>query len=145
MTPDGFVISGVNGPANGQDDVLSSADLTQPISSWPVLATEPFDADGNFSFTDPVTPDVLQNFYVIRVDTNAPAATPPVITQQPQDTTNLLGNTASFTVGATGDCAAVLPVVFQFEHAADWRHQRNPDAQQHPVQRRRRLLGDCVQ
>lgn len=110
MTPDGFVISGVNGPANGQYDVLSSADLTQPISSWPVLATEPFDADGNFSFTDPVTPDVLQNFYVIRVDTNAPAATPPAITQQPQDTTNLLGNTASFTVGATG----TAPLFYQW-------------------------------
>ncbi|HTS16353.1 MAG TPA: immunoglobulin domain-containing protein [Verrucomicrobiae bacterium] len=111
MTADGFVISGINGPTNGQYDVLASSDLTQSISNWPVIATEPFDAGGNFSFTDgSVSPDELQNFYVIRINTNAAAAVAPTISMQPHDTTNLLGNAATFTVGANG----TAPLNFQW-------------------------------
>ena len=111
MTADGFVIAGISGPANGEYDVLASPDITQSISQWPVIATESFDANGNFSFTDDaVTPDELQNFYVIRVNTNAAPSVPPTISMQPHDTTNLLGNTASFTVGANG----TAPVNFQW-------------------------------
>jgi len=110
VTIDGLVITGTNGPANGQYDVLAAADLSTPVSGWPVLATDPFDANGNFSFIDAVTPDVLQKFYAIRVNTNAPAATPPTITTQPQDTTNLVGNTATFTVAASG----TAPLFYQW-------------------------------
>ncbi|HVM59824.1 MAG TPA: immunoglobulin domain-containing protein [Verrucomicrobiae bacterium] len=111
MTANGFVIMGTNGPANGQYDVLASSDLTQSISNWPVIATEPFDANGNFSFTDgSATPDQMQNFYVLHVTTNAAPAVPPTISTQPQDTTNLLGNAASFTVGANG----TAPLSFQW-------------------------------
>jgi pectate lyase len=110
-TVDGFVINGSGGAPNGDYDVLSSTDLTIPVSSWPVLATDPFDSNGNFSFLDTLTGDEPQKFYAIRTgNTNAPPPTPPSITVQPHDTTNLVGNSASFTVGASG----TAPLSFQW-------------------------------
>ena len=109
MTADGFVITGINGPANGDYDVLTSPDLSTPVHQWGVLATESFDPSGNFGFIDEVPPDVSQRFYAIHVSTGT-VVTPPTITMQPQDTTNLLGNTASFTVAATG----TAPLFYQW-------------------------------
>jgi pectate lyase len=107
---DGLNINGVNGPAHGDYDVVASTNFDLPVSQWPVIATDSFDANGNFRFVNSIAADVPQKFYAIRVNTNAPGATPPVITGQPQDTTNLVGNSASFTVAATG----TAPLFYQW-------------------------------
>jgi pectate lyase len=111
MTPDGFVINGTNGTPGGDYDVLASTDITQQVSLWPVIATDSFDTNGNFSFVNSVAPDISQKFYAIRVGgTNTPPPVAPSITTQPHDTTNLVGNSASFTVGANG----TAPLSFQW-------------------------------
>jgi pectate lyase len=101
MTEDGFIINGTNGPANGDYEVQAWTNMDLSLNQWPVIGTDSFDPSGSFSYTDPVSPDILQKFYRIRVhDTNTPVA--PSILVQPHDTTNLVGNTATFTVSATG-------------------------------------------
>lgn len=55
------------GPANGRYAVLSTANLTQPPAQWPVLATNSFNAQGAFSFTNAVVPGLPQRFYWLRV------------------------------------------------------------------------------
>jgi pectate lyase len=103
FTVDGFVICGTNGVPNGDYDVLASTDMTSPVSLWPVIATDPFDTNGNFSFLDSASANFDQRFYAIRIGgTNTPPPVAPSITTQPHDTTNLVGNSASFTVGASG-------------------------------------------
>jgi pectate lyase len=101
-TVDGFVISGTNGPANANYDVLSSGDLAVPFATWTLAGTDSFDTHGNFTFIHSTTFDAAQKFYVIRVTDTNPPPVAPEITAQPQDTTNLLGNSATFSVTATG-------------------------------------------
>jgi pectate lyase len=103
MTVDGFVLSGTNGLANADYDVLTSTNLTLPLSQWVAIGTDSFGTNGHFTFASSIAPDVRQKFYRIRVgNTNAPPPVAPIITVQPHDTTNLLGNVATFTVGASG-------------------------------------------
>jgi pectate lyase len=102
ITVDGFVISGTNGTPNADYDVLATTNMDLPPEEWPVIATDAFDTNGNFSFVNSVPPDLPQKFYRLRIPTNAPAVVAPTITIQPHDTTNLVGNSASFTVGASG-------------------------------------------
>jgi autotransporter-associated beta strand protein len=61
------VLSGVHGTTNGTYYVLTSTDLTQPLSSWTFLATNTFDANGNFSFSSAVDPVDEQRFYLIQL------------------------------------------------------------------------------
>ncbi len=110
ITPDGVLITGTNGTPNGDYDVLASTDLSTPVSQWPIIATDPFDTNGNFSFLDSIAPDLGQRFYAIHVGTNGPAPIALTITTQPRDTTNLVGNSASFTVAANG----TAPLLFQW-------------------------------
>ncbi len=102
VTVDGFVLSGTNGPANGDYDVLTATNLMLPLSQWAVIGTDSFDAGGHFTFANTIAPDVSPKFYVVRVANTNPPPVAPAITVQPHDTTNLLGNTATFTVSATG-------------------------------------------
>jgi hypothetical protein len=49
------VVSGSGGTAGQQYYVLSSTNLASPAAHlWPSIATNTFDADGNFSITNPV-------------------------------------------------------------------------------------------
>jgi pectate lyase len=102
MTVDGFVLSGTDGPANGDYDVLTATNLMLPLSQWAVIGTDSFDVNGHFTFANTITPDVSPKFYVVRVANTNPPPVAPAITVQPQDATNLLGNTATFTVHAGG-------------------------------------------
>jgi pectate lyase len=109
MAEDGFTISGHNGPTNGQYDVQASMTMETPASEWPVIATDSFDSNGQFTFIDPDATDATQKFYRVRVhDPNAPVA--PSIITQPQDLTNAVGNTATFSVSASG----TAPLFYQW-------------------------------
>ena len=108
MVGNNFIISGTNGPANADYHVLATADATLPIAQWTEIGSDVFDATGNFSTTNPVAPAAMNLVYKVRVGGVTPVA--PAITAQPHDTTNLVGNTASFTVGASG----TAPLYFQW-------------------------------
>jgi pectate lyase len=106
INQDGFIINGINGLTNGDYDVLATTSLD---SSWDIIASSSFDPSGNFTFTDAITPDTPQKFYKIReIDPNAPVA--PSILVQPHDSTNTVGDTATFTVSATG----TAPLYYQW-------------------------------
>jgi hypothetical protein len=46
-----FVFSGSDGVPGWPYYVLASTNLALPVSQWPVVATNTFDAAGNFNFT----------------------------------------------------------------------------------------------
>jgi len=56
-------MSGRGGPANGTYQVLSSTNVAMPLSNWIALLTNQFDGNGNFSFTNAVSPEVPSRFY----------------------------------------------------------------------------------
>ncbi|HXC34668.1 MAG TPA: PQQ-dependent sugar dehydrogenase [Candidatus Acidoferrales bacterium] len=48
-----FIASGTNGPPNGNYSILTSTNRDTPIANWTRISTNPFDAQGNFIFTNP--------------------------------------------------------------------------------------------
>jgi autotransporter-associated beta strand protein len=57
------VISGSGGPANGTYYVLTSTNIALPLPSWTPIATNQFDSNGNFSFTNSVSPGLPASFF----------------------------------------------------------------------------------
>ncbi len=97
-----IVLSGAGGPASATYHLLASANLTTVSSNWPVVATNTFDANGNFALTNPLQPGVGAQFYRVRI----PGATVPVsgpsILSQPLSVTVTQGQSAAFNVTAAG-------------------------------------------
>lgn len=62
-----MVISGSGGVTNGTYYVLETTNLALPFSQWMPAATNPFDALGNFSFTNSPGVNVPQMFYILQV------------------------------------------------------------------------------
>ena len=48
LAPGGLVLRGTNGTASGNFRVLSTTSIVTPIASWPAIATNAFDVNGNF-------------------------------------------------------------------------------------------------
>ena len=67
MNAGNFVLSGSNGVPNWPCFVLTSTNLALPLNQWTVIATNPFDAYGNFIFTDQPDPTLPQNFYLLQM------------------------------------------------------------------------------
>ncbi|HSY19457.1 MAG TPA: hypothetical protein VK815_14035, partial [Candidatus Acidoferrales bacterium] len=61
-----LVINGTNGLAGEQYNVLTTSNLTLPLSQWTVLPTNTF-GGGSFSITNPVNAGSPRNFYILRV------------------------------------------------------------------------------
>jgi len=59
----GVVLSGSGGAANGTYYVLASTNLALPLVNWTRVATNQFDASGNFLFTNSFGPNTAQYFY----------------------------------------------------------------------------------
>ena len=62
-----LIISGTNGPINGTYSVLASTNVFSPLTMWGPLSTNPFDAKGNFIFTNPVNPGNPTLFYLLQL------------------------------------------------------------------------------
>jgi len=60
---DNLIFSGTNGTAVGGYAVLMAAELALPLADWTALATNVFDANGNFQGTNPVVPGMGQRFF----------------------------------------------------------------------------------
>ncbi|HUA39026.1 MAG TPA: hypothetical protein VMA35_11595 [Candidatus Sulfopaludibacter sp.] len=61
----GIIFTGSNGAPGWTYRVLVSTNLVLPASQWLPMATNAFDADGNFNFTDSVAPGSPQRFYLL--------------------------------------------------------------------------------
>jgi len=62
-----LVLNGSGGPASGNYYVLTSTNLTVPLTNWTRLLTNQFDAGGNFNFTNPMSTNALQSFYLLQL------------------------------------------------------------------------------
>ncbi len=60
------VIAGNGGGTNATYAVLTSTNVTLPLSNWVSMATNPFGLGGSFSFTNPISPGTPQRFYRLR-------------------------------------------------------------------------------
>ena len=67
VTVDGSdaVFVGGGGPANAEYRVLTSTDLTIPALNWSPVATNVFDASGNFNFRLPIEPVTPHRFFIL--------------------------------------------------------------------------------
>lgn len=62
-----FVFTGSNGNAGAPYYVLTSTNLGLPLSNWMVIATNNFDGNGDFIFTNPADPATPQTFYILQL------------------------------------------------------------------------------
>ena len=62
-----MVLSGTNGLPFANYYVLTSTNLSLPFARWAPIATNAFEFDGTFSFTNAVDPDSRQLFYRLQV------------------------------------------------------------------------------
>lgn len=67
LTRTNLVISGTNGATNGVYYVLSATNASLPLNQWTPEATNAFDSQGAFAFTNTLTPAVPQKFFRLRV------------------------------------------------------------------------------
>lgn len=61
-----FSFTGTGGTPNWDYDVLTSGDVSQPLSAWTVASSGQFDANGDFNVVLAVNPVNSQQFYVVR-------------------------------------------------------------------------------
>jgi autotransporter-associated beta strand protein len=62
-----IILQGTNGVANSNYYVLGSTNLLLSRTQWTILGTGSFDGSGNFSFTNPVSPAIPRQFYILQV------------------------------------------------------------------------------
>jgi autotransporter-associated beta strand protein len=63
----GLVFTGTGGVANATYYLLGSSNIAAPLSNWMSLATNSFDTNGNFSFTNALNPGNPRLFYMLRL------------------------------------------------------------------------------
>jgi hypothetical protein len=61
-----LIFSGTNGVANGTYYVLTSTNLTTPLTNWMTLATNTFSATGTFNVTNANNPNIPKQFYLLK-------------------------------------------------------------------------------
>jgi hypothetical protein len=66
-TGSNLLIGGTNGVPGWTYFVLAQTNLASPLSDWSPIATNHFDASGNFSFTNAIDPSVPARFYLLQL------------------------------------------------------------------------------
>ena len=100
LATNAVILRGTNGPPAGVYQLMH-ADAIPPLAdTWTPVATNAFDAAGNFETTRPLPPDASRAFFCHVLGGSLPTA--PAITTQPADRTVLAGQDAPFLVAATG-------------------------------------------
>jgi hypothetical protein len=69
MSPAGgnMIFSGTNGTPGKSYLVLVSTDLRLPLTNWEILATNTFDSNGAFRFTNTFSPSGPSRFYILQL------------------------------------------------------------------------------
>jgi hypothetical protein len=62
-----FIFSVTNGVPYWPCSLLASTNLTLPLNQWIAIATNTFDGNGNFSFTNASNYNVPQTFYLLKL------------------------------------------------------------------------------
>src|SRR5262249_20188743 len=62
-----LVLAGTNGMPRAMYLVLTSTNLALPLSNWTPIATNQFDANGNFVCTNLASPAAVQQFYLLQL------------------------------------------------------------------------------
>jgi autotransporter-associated beta strand protein len=62
-----FIFSGTNGVRNWTFCLLTTTNLSLPPGLWTIAATNAFDANGDFTFTNATSPDTPQTFYLLKL------------------------------------------------------------------------------
>jgi hypothetical protein len=60
-------MSGTGGVTNGTYYVLASTNVALPLNQWTPVVTNPFDASGNFTFTNTPAANAPQLFYRLQL------------------------------------------------------------------------------
>lgn len=63
----GLVFNGTNGVPGTLYFVLSSTNVAAPVASWARIATNQFDSAGSFTFTNTVSANESQQFYILQL------------------------------------------------------------------------------
>jgi fibronectin-binding autotransporter adhesin len=63
----GIVMSGSGGVANGTYYLLGTTNVASPLNLWTRIVTNQFDANGNFNFTNAISPNTPQSFYRLQL------------------------------------------------------------------------------
>jgi hypothetical protein len=63
----GFILSGAGGVTNGTYYVLISTNLLLPLTNWTSIATNQFDSEGDFIFTNTAQTNAPQLFYLLQL------------------------------------------------------------------------------
>jgi autotransporter-associated beta strand protein len=66
VTPNGLVMSGSGGAANASYYLLTSTNIAAPLNAWARIATNQFDAAGNFDFTNVSGTNSSPSFYLLQ-------------------------------------------------------------------------------
>jgi hypothetical protein len=61
-----ITLNAINGAPNGAVTVLTTTNLTLPVSSWTTVTTTTFDASGNLSVPITVDPAQPQSFFMLQ-------------------------------------------------------------------------------
>lgn len=67
----GLAMSGSGGPTNGTYYFLGATNIALPLNLWTRLATNQFDASGNFNFTNAISLNSPQKFYRLQLPCSA--------------------------------------------------------------------------
>jgi fibronectin-binding autotransporter adhesin len=62
-----LVLVGTNGTAGTDCFVLAATNLTLPLTNWAVIATNQFDINGTFRYTNPISPVVPRQFFRLQL------------------------------------------------------------------------------
>jgi hypothetical protein len=62
-----FILSGTGGGSNGTYYVLTSSNLLTPLVQWTYIATNQFDSQGDFIFTNTAQTNAPQLFYLLQL------------------------------------------------------------------------------
>ena len=62
-----LVLTGSGGTPGGTYYVLASTNVALPAAQWPPIATNQFDAGGDFILTVPIVPSLSERFYRLQV------------------------------------------------------------------------------
>jgi hypothetical protein len=99
-----LVLSGTGGTPGGSYYVLAAANPTVSATNWLAVATNRFDASGNFNCTNGQALIEDRRFFRVMAGGTPPASPiAPYITEQPQDQSVRPGQDATFAVVAGGD------------------------------------------
>jgi autotransporter-associated beta strand protein len=63
-----IVFKGTNGIPNAPYYVMASTNMAVPLVNWTPMLTNRFDADGRFTITLPIVPDIANRFYSLLVN-----------------------------------------------------------------------------